>query len=45
MNQIKELIMKFLHVFLSLLLTSWLNLAYSSALPATNTTSGKVTLS
>ena len=29
--------MKFLHVFLSLLLTSWLNLAYSSTLPATNT--------
>ena len=33
--------MKFSHVFLSLLLTSWLNLAYSSALPATNTPSPK----
>ena len=33
--------MKFLHVFLSLLLTSWLNLAHSSTLPATNTASPK----
>ena len=33
--------MKFLHVFLSLLLTSWLNLAYSSTLPVTNTPSPK----
>ena len=33
--------MKFSHVFLSLLLTGWLNLAYSSALPATNTPSPK----
>ena len=33
--------MKFSHVFLSLLLTSWLNLAHSSTLPATNTASPK----
>jgi hypothetical protein len=41
MNQIKELIMKFSHVFFSLLLTSWLNLAHSSTLPVTNTPSPK----
>jgi hypothetical protein len=41
MNQIKELIMKFSHVFLSLLLASWFNLANSSTLPATNSASPK----
>jgi SAM-dependent methyltransferase len=39
MNQIKELIMKLSHVFLSLLLTSGLNLAHSTTLAATNTAS------
>ena len=33
--------MKFSHVFFSLLLTSWLNLAHSSTLPVTNTPSPK----